>query len=483
MASNGRRRPRGQIETLPSGALRVRAYGGTDPKTGKMYRRSKVVPAGPGARKQAEKVKTRLLAEIDEGRNPRTTATVGELLDRHMELLHVERTTRIGYEGLIRVHIRPLLGACKLDQINAEVLDAFYAKLLACRVHCGGRALVDHRTQDEHECDQRCIPHRCRPLSSTTVHHVHMLLNGAFNQAVRWRWLGVNPVQQARAPGLRAPAPQPPSPSQAARIVTAAWRDPDWGMLVWLAMTTGARRGELCALRWSHIDFTTGIIGIQRSIAHAGGTTWEKDTKTHQQRRLLLDPQTLALLAAYQEHTQQTAAAANMELADDAFVFSRAPDSRSPLKPDSVTQRYARMCKRLGWTMNIHQLRHYSATELIAAGVDVRTVAGRLGHGGGGTTTLRVYSAWVATSEPRSPSPAVCPTCPPARPSRQASLRCLTHLCYLTSWRARTVPSPPTSALPSVAEHFSRERRYPRSRTSPDATTSQWGQPIGPSPY
>jgi hypothetical protein len=52
--------------------------------------------------------------------------------------------------------------------------------------------------------------------------------------------------------------------------------------------------------------------------------------------------------------------------------------------------------------MHIHQLRHYSATELIAAGVDVRTVAGRLGHGGGGATTLRVYSAWVAEADQRA---------------------------------------------------------------------------------
>lgn len=42
-----------------------------------------------------------------------------------------------------------------------------------------------------------------------------------------------------------------------------------------------------------------------------------------------------------------------------------------------------------------HALRHYSATELIAAGVDIRTVAGRLGQSGGGATTLRVYAAWV----------------------------------------------------------------------------------------
>jgi len=56
----------------------------------------------------------------------------------------------------------------------------------------------------------------------------------------------------------------------------------------------------------------------------------------------------------------------------------------------------------LGIRTSLHKLRHYSATKLIAARVDVRTVAGRLGHGGGGTTTLRVYAAWVSESDQRA---------------------------------------------------------------------------------
>src|SRR5689334_23479478 len=60
------------------------------------------------------------------------------------------------------------------------------------------------------------------------------------------------------------------------------------------------------------------------------------------------------------------------------------------------------MCAGLGYAIHHHQLRHYSATELISAGVDVRTVAGRLGHGGGGATTLRVYTAWVAEADQRA---------------------------------------------------------------------------------
>jgi DNA-binding transcriptional regulator YhcF (GntR family) len=86
----------------------------------------------------------------------------------------------------------------------------------------------------------------------------------------------------------------------------------------------------------------------------------------------------------------------------EARIFSPIPDGSVWIKPDTVSQRYQRMCSRLGWDMHVHQLRHYSATELIAAGVDVRTVAGRLGHGGGGTTTLKVYSAFVAEADQRA---------------------------------------------------------------------------------
>jgi integrase len=175
-------------------------------------------------------------------------------------------------------------------------------------------------------------------------------------------------------------------------------------MLVWLAMVSGARRGELCALRWDRLDFTTGVLEIRTSIAQDASKTWEKDTKTHQQRRIALDEQTLGLLRAYYLRCVDRATAVGLKLAPDARIFSSVPDGSEWLKPGTVGQRYELMCARLGWDMNLHQLRHYSATELISAGVDVRTVAGRLGHGGGGTTTLKVYSAWRSEADQRAAS-------------------------------------------------------------------------------
>ncbi|MFC5138237.1 tyrosine-type recombinase/integrase [Actinomycetospora rhizophila] len=402
-SSASTRRRRGTVQKLPSGSLRVRVYAGYDSVTQQRHYLTEVVPAGPKAAAQAEKVRTRLAAEVDAGRQPRTSATVAQLMERYLEIARVEPSTRQGYEGLVRNHIVPLLGDQQVGRVRGEVLDSFYAELRRCRVHCRrGRAIVDHRTQVEHQCDQRCRPHRCRPLGEGTIRHAHNLLNGAFSLAVRWEWVGTNPVATAVAPTMPAPNPEPPTASQAARIASEAWKDPAWGLFVWLAMTTGARRGELCALRWKRIDFGTGVLSIRGSIAEVGGRSWEKDTKTHQQRRIVLDAQTLALLRAFLVHTAEQAAALELALPEDGFVFSPSPDGSSWPKPGTATQRYSRMCARLGYGMHLHQLRHYSATELISGGVDIRTVAGRLGHGGGGVTTLRVYSAWVAEADQRA---------------------------------------------------------------------------------
>lgn len=397
-----RPRRRGRIETLPSGSLRVKVYGGTDPVSGRRHDLTETIPAGPHAAREAKKTLTRLLAEVDQRRAARTKATVNQLLDRYLEVLDVADTTRPLYERYITNHIRPLLGKLSVGRVDGEVLESFYAQLRTCRARCRGRSFVEHRTPRDHECDDRCRPHRCRPLAISTVRQIHGILNGAFRRAVRWRWVGTNPMDQVEPPPAAPADPAPPTPAQAAQIINKAWKDPDWGMLVWLAMVTGARRGELCALTWECVDFAHEVLTLRSSIAQVGTRTWEKQIKTHQRRRITLDPQTLELLKAYRCRCEERAAALGLELAPTARVFSRDPDGDTWLKPESVTQRYVRMCSRLGWDMHLHQLRHYSATELIAAGVDARTVAGRLGHGGGGATTLRVYSAWRSEADQRA---------------------------------------------------------------------------------
>jgi integrase len=397
--------------------LRVRVYAGVDPVSKRRHDLIEIIPPGPGAGKQARRVRDRLISQVEERRNPRTNATVDQLLERYLDQFDGAATTLTLYRGYVRNHISPFLGKTKVGALDADILDSFYAELRRCRDHCSGRPFVQHRTTVEHRCDGRCGQHRCRPLGATTVRHMHFILSGAYKRAVRWKWVTVNPLTQAEPPAAPVPNPHPPSASEAARIVNEAWRDPDWGALIWLAMTTGARRGELCALRWSRLDLSPdrAVMWLRRAISKGVGGWVEGDLKTHQQRRIALDPETVQVLSEHQIRCRARARELDLDLAADAFVFSGAPDGSTYLTPGALTQRYNRLAERLGIDTNLHKLRHYSATELIAAGVDVRTVAGRLGHSGGGTTTLRTYAAWMSEADQRAASGIV--TRMPSRPA------------------------------------------------------------------
>jgi integrase len=310
-----RKRQRGTIGELASGALRVRVYAGTDPVTKRRHDLVEVIPPGPKAAALAEAARTRLQSQVDEQRNPRTSASLDQLLDRYLETLDVGRTTHRMYTKYLEKHVRPFIGRLKAGAVDADALDSLYAELRRCRNHCTDRRGVDHRTPREHVCDERCRPHECKPLSATTIRHIHFVLSGAYAKGVRWRWVSVNPVTLASPPAARKPEPRPSTAEQAARLLNEAWRDPDWGTLVWLTMTTGARRGELCALRWEDVDLDTGVLTLRRSISQDGTRFEEKDTKTHQQRRLALDPDTVAVLDEHRERCRSRATALGIELA------------------------------------------------------------------------------------------------------------------------------------------------------------------------
>ncbi|WP_233583896.1 site-specific integrase [Micromonospora sp. CV4] len=95
-----------------------------------------------------------------------------------------------------------------------------------------------------------------------------------------------------------------------------------------------------------------------------------------------MDAETVEVLRDQLARCKERASALGLTPPTDGYVFSLDPDGGTPLVPATATQRFSRMAARLDIATNLHALRHHSATELIAAGVDVRTVAGRLGHGG-----------------------------------------------------------------------------------------------------
>ncbi|MFE5567066.1 tyrosine-type recombinase/integrase [Amycolatopsis japonica] len=403
-SSNSKKRPAGgSIDVLPSGALRVRVDGGIDPVTKKRHRPTETIPAGPNADKLANDALIRLLNQVNERRHPKTNATVSQLLERFIARRNVERTTLARDIELIDLHILPLIGNEKAGPIDGETLDSLYTELRRCRLHCKDKRFIDHRTTRPHTCDNRCRPHACLGLGPGTIRKIHFLLSAAYKKGILWGWWSVNPMDCIDPPPARPAKPNPPKTEEAATIINRAWRDdPAWGTQVWTSAITGSRRGEACAIRRRHHDYKNRTLHLKKAIAQLDSDAWEKPTKTEQERIIVLDKVTNELLEEHWQRCVSSAKSAGILLTDDAFYFSLKIDHAKPLKPRSVTQRYRRLCQKVGIKSQLKALRHYSATELIAAGVDVRTVAGRLGHSGGGTTTLKVYSAWLAEADQRA---------------------------------------------------------------------------------
>jgi integrase len=333
---------------------------------------------------EAKAALARLLTQIHERRQPQASISMSQAIDQWLEVVKHEASTRERNEQLIRLYIRPTLGKKQLQRISAQELELLYSRLMKCRSLCTGKPKAGHE---------------CEPLAPNTVRKVHFIIRSVLDRAVRWKFLSVNEAVLAEPPAFSRSEPDAPSADEARTLLAEASRDPDWALLLFLTMTVGWRRGELCALRWTDVDLKAGYVTIERS--HWGSV--EKRTKTNQTRRVALDEHCVSQLRELRERRQAACAALGVPWARDSFVFSRAADGSTPLTPSSVTQRYRKLATKLGLrSTRLHSLRHYSATELIAAGVDVRTVAGRLGHGSGGTTTLRTYAGWNADADRRA---------------------------------------------------------------------------------
>jgi len=351
---------------------------GRDPETHRVRLKERTVR---GSKKEAERVLAELVAEIDHGIGLNALdVTVEQLLDRW--LTHNEAdfspSTVLVARGYIQRTIVPLIGQQFVSQITTSELDAFYYRL---RTKGGGG----------------------KPLSPATIRRVHGILRRALSQAVRWNLIRHNPAIDASPPRVPKPVIKPPAPHQVAEIFKAIEdARADLAAFVLLAASSGARRSELLALRWNDLDFDTGTLVISRGLVRSEHGLVEKDTKTHQARRLSLDTTTIGRLRAHRERTQALAKAVGVQLAPDCYLFSDSVDSRTPWSPHFVSLAFGRFADSVGADdVRLHDLRHYVATRLLSSGVDVRTVAGRLGHRDA-STTLNVYSHFVPESDAKA---------------------------------------------------------------------------------
>jgi integrase len=360
----------GGLRQKSPGVWEVRFETGRDPVTGRRRQKSRSVH---GTKRDAQVVLNALVVEADSGGFVGTSTTFEQLCGRWLDqsVNDLSPTTLRRYKNLLSKRILPALGDRPVNSIRTIDLDRLYLGL----------------TNDV-------------GLAPATVRQVHSVIRRAFRQAVRWGWIASNPAVNASPPRLVKVDLSPPDVDQVAMILKAARAiDSDLARFLHVAASSGARRGELCALRWRNIDTTAQTLTIERSIIEVPGGLAEKDTKTHANRRIALDPGTLRIFEEQRSEALDRARNADMTISEQSFVFSREPDGMIPWTPGGVSQRFKVIRDSIGLNrVRLHDLRHFTATRLMAAGVPVRTVSGRLGHANP-STTLTVYSHWVEATD------------------------------------------------------------------------------------
>jgi integrase len=344
----------GSLRQRSEGVWQARVYAGLDPLSGKRRYAARTIHARNEA--EAARELRRLERSVAAGKHPKgtTAITLGDQLHDYlkMKLPRLSPGSRPSYRAAVEIGAKPLHDV-PLGKLTARDLDSLYAALEA-----QGKA-------------------------SATIRRVHNVISAALAQAVRHGLLTVNVAKDADPPPVRTKPTRPPTSDELAKLINST--DEDFKAFLIVAATTGARRGELGALRWRNVDLDGGTMTISASLS-VDGT--EKDTKTHQARALALDPQTVDVLRAHHKRASELAEGCGSPVSGNRFVFSPRPGSDQPWTLKALTRKFIRLCEATTITgVRLHDLRHFNGSQLIAAGVDVLTVSRRLGHARPSITT------------------------------------------------------------------------------------------------
>jgi integrase len=352
------------------GVWEVRVYVGRDPVTQSPKQVSRVVRAAPATRtgrppKPVVDLMHQLEAEAATGKLGGTSATMTLLLDRYLEHLQhkgLSPKTIDTYRRFVETTIRPTLGHRPVQKLTAWDLDALYATM----------------TEDG--------------KAPSTIRQHHAILSGALRQAVKWGCCPINVARMASPPSVHQQPMMPPRPEEVRAIVELAERrNPILAAFIMVAALTGARRGELCALKWSDVDLDSGTVHIGRSILDLPRRVEEKPTKSHQERTIALGEAGVVLLRLHRDQCNERAQMVEVELGPNSYVFSHRIEGSTPVRPDAVTGFLPEV--------HLHSLRHFMATQGASRGdVSARTLAGRLGHADA-SVSLKVYSAFFPPAD------------------------------------------------------------------------------------
>jgi integrase len=297
--------------------------------------------------------------------------TVGSVLDAWEKTLAVSPKTAERYKELVKLHIRPHLGELKLQALRPSRVEQFYLDLQAGRGADGKE--------------------KARGLAPLTIRHISRVLLQVMAMAERDGLIQSNPARKAARPKVERTEIEILNEAQVREVLTKL-RGRAMFLLAALGLSTGMRRGEMLAVRWTDLDLDAAEVQVRQSLEQTTEGLRFKPPKTRAGRRTISLPAFMVTeLRTHKVTRAQTRLALGLgKESDDALVFQR-PD-RSPMLPDSVSSEWRKVVDSLKLPkVSLHALRHTHASQLIASGMDVLTISRRLGHGAP-SITLDVYS-------------------------------------------------------------------------------------------
>lgn len=277
---------------------------------------------------------------------------LGEWMDRWMRDYAepiLRSSTISSYRTVIENYIRPALGDESVRLITSMDVQEFYNEL------------SERKRQND----------TSRKLASSTVRSTHMLLHEIMDAAVLARLISKNPTDGTTVPKNNYPPKKILTEEQLNTFMEAIKAEPLWYDFFYTEITTGLRRGEICALQWCDLDEDAGTLKVQRTVleSHKNGQL-VGDPKTESgTRTILLPPSTLHLL---KERKKQ---------AVTEWIFPSLREVNAPTSPSAAYHRLKVILEQAGLpNIRFHDLRHTFATHALTAGVDAKTLSGILGH-------------------------------------------------------------------------------------------------------